>query len=233
MWQTSYSRNDYNSLATQKEWTEEGYRKGNWNYITVKHKEMRHIDWPRKGKIMQVLEDIKKRGNSRQWFYREKVWKHGRDWRLIIHRNDCRRKLGKIIIHTYTVIPYFHLLLLFQLTNWLTRNNKPMFNKIPLYAHLTSETVKPLTSYLLKNLRISSTVVDHGKPRSFTTQLSSSWSPDPDIVSSQCSTQMLEMNTVFLKPQVFTSIMTQRNIPSWSSNRYTTKNGTFQKVTLH
>jgi len=29
MWQSSYSRNDYNSLATQKEWTEEGYREGN------------------------------------------------------------------------------------------------------------------------------------------------------------------------------------------------------------
>lgn len=42
MWQTSYSRNDYNSLATQKERTEEGYREGNWDYRTVKHKEIRH-----------------------------------------------------------------------------------------------------------------------------------------------------------------------------------------------
>jgi len=87
----------------------------------------------------------------------------------IENENDYRRKLGNVIIHTYTVIPYFHLLLLFQLTDWLTRKNKPTFNKIPLYAHLTSETAKPLISYLLKNLRISSTVVDHGKPRSFTT----------------------------------------------------------------
>jgi len=41
---------------------------------------------------MQVLEDIKKRGNSWQWIYREKVWEPGRDWRLFIHRNedDCR-----------------------------------------------------------------------------------------------------------------------------------------------
>ena len=50
-----------------------------------------------------------------------------------------------LYIYIYAVIPHFHLLSLFQSTDWLMRN-KPVFNKIPLYMYLTNETVQPLAS---------------------------------------------------------------------------------------
>jgi hypothetical protein len=64
--------------------------------------------------------------------WKGKEWgnkKETEDLSSIQNKNNGRRKLGKVIIHTSAVIPHFHFLSLFQSTDWLM-GNKPVLNNI-------------------------------------------------------------------------------------------------------